>query len=84
MDISIPVSTHDTLQQALEELYIRTELLEAANQYRCNSCNQLVDATRVCTEIVRRLCVGYVGGMLTPYIKSAEPGTGEILGHMLC
>ena len=44
LDISIPVSTQDTLQQALEELYIHTELLEAANQYQCSTCDQLVDA----------------------------------------
>ena len=49
LDISIPVSTQDTLQQALEELYIHTEVLEATNQYRCNACDQLVDATRVST-----------------------------------
>lgn len=50
LDISIPVSTHDTLQQALEELYVHTELLESANQYHCDVCDQLVDATRVCTK----------------------------------
>lgn len=67
LDISVPVSTHDTLQQALEELYIHTELLEAANQYRCSSCDQLVDATRVCTNLRTMyvgwsIRVGYVGG----------------------
>jgi len=46
------VSTNDTLQQALEEQYVHTELLEAANQYRCGACDQLVDATRVCTSLI--------------------------------
>ena len=45
LDISIPVLTHDTLQQALEELYIIYSHRASGgcqSKYRCNSCDQLL------------------------------------------
>lgn len=33
--------------EALDELYVATELLEGANQYQCDGCGHLVNAKRV-------------------------------------
>ena len=48
LDIPVALTGRTRLEQALKEMYMDTELLEGANQYRCTTCDRLVDAKRVC------------------------------------
>lgn len=36
------------LQESLSMSYAAMEILEGRNQYKCGSCNKLVNATKVC------------------------------------
>ena len=47
LDLAMALSTSPTLEGVLQESYIEQELLEGANQYRCERCGKLVDAKRV-------------------------------------
>ncbi len=47
LDLAMALSTSPTLEGVLQESYIEQELLEGANQYRCEKCGKLVDAKRV-------------------------------------
>ena len=47
LDLAVALSTSPTLEGVLQESYIEQELLEGANQYRCEKCGKLVDAKRV-------------------------------------
>ena len=65
------------LQDALKDCYIETESLDGANQYRCSSCNQLVDAKRVrnilkiiCMHAVSIINYGSIVGMSSAQIAS--------------
>ena len=46
-DIQVPLSGRTGLEQAMKEAYIDTEVLQGSDQYRCEGCQQLVDAVRV-------------------------------------
>ncbi|XP_064401493.1 ubiquitin carboxyl-terminal hydrolase 40-like isoform X3 [Halichondria panicea] len=48
LDLAMALSTSPTLEGVLQESYIEQELLEGANQYRCEKCGKLVDAKRGC------------------------------------
>ena len=48
-DIPVALSGQSGLQDSLKDMFIETETLEGANQYRCSNCDQLVDAKRVST-----------------------------------
>ncbi len=47
LDLAVALSTSPSLEGVLQESYIEQELLEGANQYRCEKCGKLVDAKRV-------------------------------------
>ena len=51
LDIPVALSGRSGLEEALKEAYIEQETLEGANQYRCERCDQLVDAKRVCVSV---------------------------------
>ena len=51
LDIPVALSGRSGLEEALKEAYIEQETLEGANQYRCERCDQLVDAKRVCMSV---------------------------------
>lgn len=47
LDLPVALSSGPDLEAVLREGYIEQELLEGANQYRCERCGKLVDAKRV-------------------------------------
>ena len=50
LDIPVALSSRTSLEQALNDMYIHTEMLEGPNQYHCENCQRLVDAKRVSTN----------------------------------
>jgi ubiquitin carboxyl-terminal hydrolase 40 len=48
LDIPVALTGRSSLEQALQEMYRDTELLDGANQYHCTRCDRLVDAKREC------------------------------------
>lgn len=52
LDIPVALTGRSGLKQALKEMYNDTELLQGANKYHCSTCNNLVDAKRVCHMII--------------------------------
>ena len=50
LDIPVALSSRASLEQALNDMYIHTEMLEGPNQYHCENCQRLVDAKRVSTN----------------------------------
>lgn len=51
LDIQVALSGCASLEKALNDMYIDTELLEGPNQYSCENCQKLVDAKRVSSII---------------------------------
>lgn len=48
LDLTIAVSGYNDITEALTDMYINTETLSGSNQYRCDHCDKLVDAEKVC------------------------------------
>lgn len=47
LDIPVALTGRGDLESALKEMFCDVEVLEGSNQYRCGTCNCLVDAKRV-------------------------------------
>lgn len=52
MDITVALSGHSGLEDALKESYVKLETLDGSNQYFCAQCQKLVDAKRVSCNAV--------------------------------
>ena len=52
LDLPVTLMGCNSLEESLQMLYIALEVLEGRNQYRCGSCDKLVDAIKVsCVNI---------------------------------
>ncbi|KAJ8313576.1 hypothetical protein KUTeg_008137 [Tegillarca granosa] len=46
LDLTLSITGLDTLENGLKSCYIEKEIMDGKNQYRCERCNKLVDATK--------------------------------------
>lgn len=55
LDLSVAVSGTSSLEFGLRNNYCDTETMSGKNQYRCENCNKLVDAKKVCKLVLKIL-----------------------------
>ena len=64
LDLQATVAGSSGLGESLQAAYLDTERLDGRNQYRCGSCNRLVDA-----EKVSLLNLAYNHSLLKEYVS---------------
>lgn len=52
LDLTVAVSGYSSLSDSLTDCYLNPEILSGNNQYRCDTCDKLVDAEKVIQEFV--------------------------------
>ena len=87
LDLPVALSSGPDLEAVLREGYIEQELLEGANQYRCERCGKLVDAKRVSHmthTIIHMICmVSHMTHTISHMICMVSHMTHTI-SHMIC
>ncbi len=46
-DLPLAVAGFSRMEDALSDAYLSMEMMEGNNQYRCDNCNKLVNASKV-------------------------------------